>query len=41
MGEFGDRETGDTGFMGEFGERERDGRHNVSRETDEEVPPLG
>jgi hypothetical protein len=41
MGELGEREVGDTAFSGEFEEREHEGRENISRESDAEVPPLG
>lgn len=39
-GELGEREEGDAGFEGEFGEREHEGVHNVSREADAEEPPF-
>lgn len=40
LGEFGERDTDDSGFSGEFGERSHEGRENVSREASEEGPMI-
>jgi hypothetical protein len=40
FGEFGERQVGDSTFEGERGEREHEGRENVSREASEEGPLL-
>lgn len=39
-GEFGEREIGDAGFLGELGERSHEGRHNESREAANEEPLM-
>lgn len=40
FGEFDEREGGDSGFEGEYGERAHEGRENVSREATEEGPMV-